>query len=264
MTKNNNNEIKIGVAGCGALGSIVVKSLQKNIEGFDFIGISDITNPDIDAPNMGFDELAEKCDWIVECLPPKIVPDLADIVLSKGKTLVMISACAMILYPELLEKAKNSAGRVLIPSGALSGLDAVAALNCAQIDSATIATTKPPKGLNGAPYITENNIELNDLTEPKLIFKGNAYEAAKAFPANVNVAATLSLAGIGPEKTSVEVWVDPDIKGNAHKITVKGGTSTITSEILNLPDPNNPKSSQLAGYSIVAFLKKQSGKIRVV
>lgn len=258
------NDIKIGVAGCGALGSIVVNALNEGIEGFDFIGISDITNPNIDAPNMNFDELAEKCDWVVECLPPKIVPELADIVLDKGKTLVMISACAMLLYPDLYEKVQSTKGRVLVPSGALSGLDAVAALNCAGIDSATIATTKPPKGLSGAPYIRDNNIDLENLTEPKMIFKGNAFDAAKAFPANVNVAATLSLAGIGPDKTQVEVWADPNAKGNAHKITVSGGTSTITSEVLNLPDPSNPKSSQLAGYSIVAFLKKQAGKIQVV
>ena len=258
------NNIKIGVAGCGALGSIVVNALQKGIEGFDFIGISDINNSDIDAPNMNFETLADNCDWVVECLPPKIVPELADVVLDKGKTLIMISACAMLLYPDLYEKAQNSKGRVLIPSGALSGLDAVAALSCANIDSATIATTKHPRGLAGAPYITDNNIDLESLTEPKLIFKGNAYEAAKAFPANVNVAATLSLAGIGAKKTSVEVWADPDARGNVHKITVKGGTSTITSEVLNLPDPSNPKSSQLAGYSIVAFLKKQAGKIQVV
>lgn len=258
------NTIKIGVAGCGALGSIVVNALQEGIEGFDFIGISDITNPSVRAPNMSFADLSQNCDWVIECLPPKIVPELAEIVLGQGKTLIMISACAMLLYPELHEQAKHSSGRVLIPSGALSGLDAVAALSCAQIDSATIATTKHPRGLNGAPYILDNNIDLADLTEPKMIFKGNAYDAAKAFPANVNVAATLSLAGIGAERTQVEVWADPKIKGNAHKITVKGGTSTITSEVLNLPDPDNPKSSQLAGYSIVAFLKKQAGNVQVV
>ncbi|NQZ13317.1 MAG: DUF108 domain-containing protein [Alphaproteobacteria bacterium] len=258
------NDIKIGVAGCGALGSIVVNALNDGIEGFDFVGISDITNPNVNAPNMSFEDLAEQCDWVVECLPPKIVPELAEIVLDKGKTLIMISACAILLYPELYEKAQNAKGRVLVPSGALSGLDAVAALNCAGIDNATIATTKPPKGLSGAPYIVENNIDLDNLTEPKMIFKGNAFEAAKAFPANVNVAATLSLAGIGPDKTQVEVWADPNAQGNAHKITVQGGTSTITSEVLNLPDPSNPKSSQLAGYSIVAFLKKQAGKIQVV
>ncbi|NCO03379.1 MAG: DUF108 domain-containing protein [Alphaproteobacteria bacterium] len=257
-------DIKIGVAGCGALGSIVVSALQKGIEGFEFIGISDTASPETTAPNMSFNDLTSQCDWVVECLPPKIVPEIADIVLSKGKTLVMISACAMLLYPELYEKVKNSAGRVLIPSGALSGLDAVVALGCAGIESAKIATTKHPRGLSGAPYIIDNKIDLETLSEPKMIFRGNAFEAAKAFPANVNVAATLSIAGIGPERTQVEVWADPAIKGNSHKITVTGGTSTITSEVLNLPDPSNPKSSQLAGYSIVAFLKKQSGKVQVV
>lgn len=152
----------------------------------------------------------------------------------------------------------------MVPSGAIAGLDAISALKIAGIDTATIATTKHPKGLNGAPYIISNEINLEEIKEKTLIFKGSALEAAKAFPANVNVAATLSLAGIGEKKTSVEVWADPNAKGNCHEITVTGGSSTIKTSVANLPDPNNPKSSMLAGYSIVSALKKQTEKIVVI
>lgn len=256
--------IKIGVAGCGALGTIVCNALQDGIEGYDFVAVSDVQDTSFNVPNVSFDELAEQCDMVVECLPPAIVPDLAKAVLKRNKSLVMISACAMLLHPEIKEMAENSKGRLLIPSGAIAGLDAISALKIAGIDSATISTTKPPQGLKGAPYVSENNIDLEGLSDPKMIFRGNAYEAAKAFPANVNVAATLSIAGIGPDKTMVEVWADPNASGNKHEIIVTGGSSTIRSAVENLPDPTNPKSSMLAGYSVVSALKKQTNMIAVI
>lgn len=258
-----NKTIKIGVAGCGALGSIVVRALQDGIKGYDFVGISDTAQKEFDVPNMSFAELAEACDMIVECLPPAIVPQLTEEVLKRDKDLLMISACAILLSPEIKDMARASKGRLLVPSGALCGLDAVSALACAGIDSAKIASTKPPRGFKGAPYIVENDIDLSAITEKTLIFQGNAFDAAKAFPANVNVAATLSIAGIGPEKTTVEVWADPEANGNSHEISVHGGSSTITSRVENTPDPSNPKSSMLAGYSIVATLKKQTTSIVV-
>ncbi len=256
--------IKIGVAGCGALGSIVCNALKDGIKNYDFVAVSDLGNPEFGVPNLSFDELAMQCDWVVECLPPKIVPQLAQAVLSKDKTIVMISACALLLFPEIEKFAEQSQGRILVPSGAIAGLDAIAALNCANIDSATIATTKHPRGLKGAPFIIEQDIDLDDITQKTCIFKGNALAAAKAFPANVNVAATLSLAGIGAQNTNVEVWADPNAQGNKHEITVMGGKSTIKTSVENLPDPENPKSSMLAGYSIVAALKQHTQMITVV
>ena len=257
-------EIKIGVAGCGALGTIVCNALKDGIKGYDFVGISDTEEKDFDVPNMSFSALADACDLVVECLPPAIVPALAQEVLSRDKDLMMISACALLLSPEINDMVDASKGRIMVPSGALSGLDAVSALNFAGIDSATIASTKHPRGFKGAPYIEQESIDVENLTEKTLIFSGNAFDAAKAFPANVNVAATLSLAGIGPEKTRVEVWADPEAKGNKHEITVKGGSSTIKTSVENLPDPSNPKSSMLAGYSIVATLKKMSKSVTVM
>ena len=195
---------KIGVAGVGALGSIVVEALIKGIEGYEFVGVSDINQPDFDVPNLSFEDLAQKADIVVECLPPAVVPELAKVVLDNNKTLILISSSALLLYPEI-QDWRNQTGRIIVPSGAISGLDAVSALKEGGIDSVTIKTTKPPKGLAGAPFVRVNNIDLEDISEAKCIFSGNALEAAKAFPANVNVAATLSYAGLGPEKTTVRV-----------------------------------------------------------
>lgn len=256
---------KIGVVGVGALGSIVVKALMEGIEGYEFVGVSDLKKPDLDVPFLSTGELVEAVDIIVECLPPAAVPDLAKQVLDNGKTLILISSSALLLYPEIEDWISASkTGRVIVPSGAISGLDAVSALQESGMDSVTIKTTKPPKGLSGAPYVIENKIDLDSLNEAKCIFSGNAYDAAKAFPANVNVAATLSYAGAGPNRTQVEVWAAPDAKGNSHEIVVKGGSSTITSRVDNLPDPSNPKSSMLAGYSIIATLRKLSKNLSVI
>lgn len=255
----------VGVVGVGALGSIVVKALMNGIDGYELVGVSDVQKPALDIPLLSTNDLINAVDIIVECLPPREVPALAKAVLDKGKTLILISSSALLLYPEIEEWISASkVGRVIVPSGAISGLDAVSALQESGIESAKIMTTKPPKGLAGAPYVVENNINLDGITEKTCVFSGNAYDAAKAFPANVNVAATLSYAGAGPNNTQVEVWADPDAKGNSHEIVVTGGSSTITTRVDNLPDPSNPKSSMLAGYSIVATLRKLSKNLSVI
>ncbi len=257
----NGNIEKVGIAGVGALGGIVAKALIDGIDGYRLHAVSNLTPVEFPVPNTDFQTLAEECDVIVECLPAASVPALASDVLSRGKTLVMISSCALVLYPELAAMVEKSKGRIIVPSGALSGLDAVFALNQDKITSSTIISTKPPKGFKNAPYLTEKNINPDDIQKRVMIFSGNVVDAAKAFPANVNVAASLALAGIGPLLTQVQIWADPDAKGNSHEIIVEGPGSVIRSKIENVPDPSNPKSSMQAGYSIIAALKKRNATL---
>ena len=252
---------KVGIAGVGALGSIVAASFP--LDGYDLCAVSDIGNPNIGLPNVDFATLAGQCDVIVECLPPSAVPSLAKEVLARDKTLVMISSCALVLYPDIMDMAKTSKGRIIVPSGALSGLDGVLGMKENKIEKSKIISSKPPKGFKNAPHIIENNINLELVQNRVMIFQGSVIEAAKAFPANVNVAASLALAGIGPEKTQVEVWADPAAKGNSHEIIVSGGGSTIHAKIENEPDPSNPKSSMQAAYSIIAALKKRKSKLTI-
>lgn len=249
---------RIGIAGAGAIGSAVARALTspEGIKGFILECISDPNvDKDFGVPNVDFDELIQTAELVVECLPAKIVPRLAHKVFESGKDIVMISSAALLIYPEILEWHSASKSRLYLPSGALSGLDGVKAMKELGIQSSKIATTKPPKGYTGAPYVVQNDINLDAITENTCIFSGNALEAAKGFPANINVAATLSLAGIGPEDTKVEIHADPSAKGNAHEITVSSEYSTLTSRIENMPDPANPKSSVLAAQSIVATLR---------
>lgn len=254
----------VGIAGVGALGGIVARALADGIDGYNLGAVSNLTPVPYEVPNVDFKTLAQTCDIIIECLPPAAVPDLAAEVLPRGKTMVMISACALVLYPALTEMIKAHKGRVLVPSGALAGLDGVYAMAQDDITESRIISTKPPKGFKNAPYLVEKNIDPDTIQKRVMIFSGNVFDAAKAFPANVNVAASLALAGIGPEKTQVEVWADPDATGNSHEIYVKGRGSVIRSKIENVPDPSNPKSSMQAGYSIIAALKKRKEQITLI
>ena len=252
----------VGVAGVGAIGGAVVKALKKGIEGFELVCVSDPhTETDFNVPNVSFEILAEQSDLVIECLPVSIVPELAEAALHAKKDVMFISSAALLTYPQLVDKFRQSPCSAYLPSGALCGLDGVRAMKEMGITSSVIASTKPPLGFTGAPYIVDNSVDLNSISEKTLIFRGNALEAARGFPANVNVAATLSFAGIGPEQTQVEVWADPEAIGNAHNITVQSEYSTLNARIENMPDPQNPKSSVLAAQSIVASLRNMNNAL---
>ncbi len=256
---------KIGIAGIGAIGSTVARALLQGIDGFELECASELNPPDeFDIPYVDFAELTERSDLIIECLPSDAVPTLTNEAFSRGKDIVIISSAALLIHPSILEQHKNSASRIIVPSGALAGLDGVNALMHSGIKSATIISTKLPTGFSGATFVSEHNIDLECVTEKTRLFKGNALEAAQGFPANVNVAATLSLAGIGAERTEVEIWADPDATGNKHEIIVTGELSTIKASVDNLPDPANPKTSILAAQSIIAVLKGMSSPLVVL
>ena len=117
-------------------------------------------------------------------------------------------------------------------------------------------TRKPPRGLLGAPYLDEHGIDIAGLAEPKLVFSGTARAAARGFPANVNVAAALALAGIGPDRTSVEIWADPGVTRNIHRIEVEAEAARFSMQIENVPSEENPRTGRLTALSVIAALKK--------
>ncbi len=260
---------KVGIAGLGAIGSAVAKALCEGITGFTLVAASESAPEKTRAvpdriPLVDFETLARECDLVIECLPPAAVPALVKNVFMYKKDLVLISACAFILFPELIEQQKQSTSRIFVPSGALAGLDGVQALKELGIQRSVITSTKHPRGFIHAPYVDKMRMDMTQIRVKTKIFSGNTFEAAQGFPANVNVAATLSLAGIGPEKTQVELWADPDAQSNRHEITVTSPYSTLCVSIENLPDPQNPKSSVLAAQSIVALLRKAQSPLVII
>ena len=125
-----------------------------------------------------------------------------------------------------------------------------------------MVTRKPPTGLAGAPYLIENRISLDGLKSALCVFKGSARAAAAAFPANVNVVAALSLAGIGPDRTTIEIWADPAVTRNCHSIEVDSDSARFSFSIENIPS-DNPKTGRITALSVIAALRKLNAPLRV-
>ena len=150
----------------------------------------------------------------------------------------------------------------MVPTGALIGLDAMLAAAEGTIYSVRMVTRKPPGGLVGAPHLVDNQISIEGLTEPKRVFTGTAREAAKGFPANLNVAVALALAGVGPDKTVLEIWADPTVTRNTHTISVDADSARFTMTIENIPS-ENPKTGRIVAQSVTALLRKMSATLKV-
>ena len=130
------------------------------------------------------------------------------------------------------------------------------------ITSLGIVTRKPPGGLAGAPYLIAKRISLDGLNAPLCVFKGSARDAAAAFPANVNVVAALSLAGIGPDRTTAEIWADPAVTRNCHHIKVESDSASFTMSIENIPS-ENPRTGRITALSVIAALRKLTAPLRI-
>jgi aspartate dehydrogenase len=143
------------------------------------------------------------------------------------------------------------------------GLDAIKGVAVGEITSVVIETRKPVAGLIKAPYVAQMGLDLTSLTEPALILEGSVTEVARAFPANVNVAAAVSLAGIGPDKTRMEVWADPSLERNKHSVRVTSDSSDFTMSIQNRPSAENPATGKITAMSVIALLRQRSAVLQV-
>lgn len=203
---------------------------------------------------------------VIEAASQEAVRQYAVKVLSSNKDLMVMSTGALLdetLMAMIMETARRSGRKIYVPSGALVGLDNVKSAAIGQIDEVILTTRKPPISFKGAPYIERAKIDLSSLKEPLVLYEGPAREAVKLFPQNVNVAATLSLAGVGPDRTKVRVIVDPAIKNIIHEIYVRGEFGEIQTRTVNRPFPNNPKTSYMAALSAIATLRRISGNVIV-
>jgi aspartate dehydrogenase len=207
--------------------------------------------------------LGEYADVVVECAPAALLRELAEPALGHGCTVIVLSCGALLDNLDLIDLAHRSGGRILVPTGALLGLDAVAAAAEGNIASVTMITRKPPQGLLGAPYLESNGIDITGLAAPKRIFTGTARDAALGFPANVNVAAALALAGIGPDRTTVEIWADPTVTRNIHRIEVEAEAARMSMQIENVPSAENPRTGRLTALSVIAALKKLASPLAI-
>jgi aspartate dehydrogenase len=265
--------LRVAVGGFGAIGKVVAEALDHGIAGLRLAAVSARNAARAETAVSGFaspvpvlplDRLWENADIVVECAPAAHLRDLAEPTLAHSRTLVTLSCGALLDNFDLVELAGAHGGRILVPTGALIGLDAVqAAALGGGIHSVRMITRKPPGGLEGAPYLVENQIRVTGLDAAKLVFTGSAREAARGFPANVNVAAALALAGIGPDRTTIEIWADPAVDRNIHRIEVEAEAASFSMQIQNVPSLENPRTGRLTPLSVIALLSKLSSPLAI-
>jgi aspartate dehydrogenase len=264
--------LHVAIGGFGAIGKVIAERLDRGIEGLTLTAVSardatraaaamaDFARP---VPVVPLARLWEGADIVIECAPAAVLRDIAEPALGHGRMLMVLSSGALLDNFDLVELARRHGGRILVPTGALLGLDAVAAAAEGDISKVHMITRKPPGGLIGAPYLEQHGIDVGVLEEPKRVFTGNARDAARGFPANVNVVAALALAGIGPERTTIEIWADPGVTRNIHKIEVEADAARFSMQIENVPSAENPKTGRLTPLSVVAALKKLTSPLAV-
>jgi len=248
---SSTSNLKVAIGGVGAIGLKVAECLDRGeIPGLELTAVAGRDLEKLKRNIGGFrqppdifpvEELGQHADVVIECAPKSVL---------------------LLDNMELIDRARDKRAVIFVPTGALLGLDAVKAVAEGDVVSITLLTRKPPTGLSGAPYLTENNIDIENLSEPKQVFAGSAREAAIAFPANVNVAAALALAGIGPDRTSVQVWADPSVNRNMHTVEVVSEASNFTMSIENVPS-ETPATGKITALSVIASLRRLTSSLVV-
>jgi aspartate dehydrogenase len=265
MNRPEPQPLRVAVAGLGAVGMEVARRLAGGLDGLTLAAVSARDRAAAEArvadvhpgvPVLPVEALAQVADVVVECAPVAVFPLIAEPTLRAGRVLVPLGVAALMEHLHLVDVARATGGRILVPSGALLGLDAVRAAAEGDIHRVRMVTRKPPGGLAGAPYLLAHGIDVSDLSEPLRVFSGSAREGAAGFPANLNVAAALGLAGVGLDRTELEIWADPGVTRNCHRIVVEADSARFTLEIENVPSDANPRTGRLVANSVVATLKR--------
>lgn len=261
----------VAVGGLGAIGYTVAEWLDREDSGLALAAVSahdlerarartaHLRAPPVVVPP----EELSRWEIVVEAAPASAFESIVVPALERGRTLAIASVGVLLARPHLLERARRTGASIIVPSGALAGLDAIRAVAVGHVDSVTLETRKPPGSLAGAPYLARIAMDLRTLSSATCVFRGNAREAAAGFPANANVAAALALAGIGPERTQVEIWADPTIERNRHTVRVVADSATLTFCIESVPSPENARTSRLAALSVIACLRRLVAPLKV-
>jgi aspartate dehydrogenase len=262
--------LRIAIAGLGAIGREIARRLR-TMPGLALACVAARDNAKAQAwldaeriacPIVALDAFPDHADIAIECAPAAVLEQVCRPMLTAGKQVLVLSCGALLPRPDLIALAEQHGGRIIVPTGALLGLDAVAAAARGTVHSVRMTTRKPPAGLAGAPYLAANKISVDGLNEAKRVFSGTAREAAAGFPANVNVVAALALAGIGPDRTMIDIWADPAVTRNCHSIEVDADSARFTLAIENVPS-ENPKTGRIVALSVLATLGKLTSPLRV-
>jgi len=264
-------EKSIGIVGCGAISKALLQAVESGKLATRVAGVTSrsesnarqfLTQFRHPPPYLPLRQLIDACDLIIEAANGAAVPSLAQSVFAARKDLMVISVGALLDHPEIIAASRRTGCRLYCPSGAIAGLDGIKSACVGRISRVTHTTRKPPHGLEGAPYLIEHGISLVGLQEETELFLGSAREACRGFPANVNVTAAVSLAGIGPDETKVRILAVPGLLRNCHEIEVEGEFGLLRVHIENVPS-ENPKTGKLTALSIIRAVQDVIDPVRI-
>jgi aspartate dehydrogenase len=256
--------MRIGIVGLGIIGQALARAIDRGEVAASLTAVHSRTLAHAQAFAGTLCRVPEvvdahgviaRCDLVIEAATQAALTELAPAVLAAGKDLMILSVGALLEHPEWPTLAARYGSRLYVPSGAIVGLDGLKGACAGRVDTVTITTRKPPQGLAGAPYVEAHGIDVYAYTAETVIFEGSVRDACRGFPANVNVAAALSLAGIGSDRTRIRILVAPGSRHNMHDVEVEGEFGRLTTHIENVPT-DNPRTGKLAYLSAIAMLKQ--------
>ncbi len=265
--------LKIGVVGVGTIGSEICRAIDEGMVQATLVGISDVDAAKAERvarslkrsiPVMALLDLVKATELVVEAASKAAAPAIIREALEHSRDVMVMSVGGLLeCAAALVASAQQQGKRLYVPSGAIAGLDAIKGAMVGRVSKVTLTTRKPPRALEGAPYVVQQGIDLKAVKGPRVIFSGPAREAVPAFPANVNVAAALSLAGIGADRTEVRIVADPTSDKNVHEIEAEGDFGKLFVRMENVPSPHNPKTSYMAALSAIALLRRITASLVV-
>lgn len=264
-------KITVGIVGMGTIGQAIARALDAGDIPARLAAVSSrnlgkvrqfVTTLREKPEVVDLETLIRRSDLVIEAATQVALAEIAPRTLVAGKDLMVLSVGGLLDHPDWQELAYTRGSKLYVPSGAIVGLDGVKGACIGRVERVTITSRKPPGGLAGAPYVEEQGIDVFGLTEETVLFEGSAREACKGFPANVNVSAALSLAGIGPDQTRIRIIVVPGGCRNMHDIEVVGEFGRLTTHIENVPSETNPRTGKLSYLSAIAMLREITGVMR--
>ncbi|HOW42662.1 MAG TPA: DUF108 domain-containing protein [Candidatus Omnitrophota bacterium] len=268
--------VRIGIVGCGAIGSSLAEIIRKELRGkAEVAAVFDVDTPKAlklaaalgkskNAVAADLSRLISRSDLVIEAASAAAAWTICKQVLSRGRDAMIMSVGGIVAHArELSALAARKKARVYVPSGAISGIDGLKASARAGLRRVTLTTRKPPQGFKSVAYVQAKKIDLEHITKDTVLFSGTARQAMSYFPQNINVAGVLSLAGLGDARTRVRIIASPGLTRNIHEIEIVSAAGTVFTRTENVVHPHNPKTSFLAVLAAAAMLRQIVSPVRI-
>jgi len=264
--------LKVGLLGVGAIGRTIAVALDQKLVHADLVALADqdreraamlsaelASRPAV----VSIEDMLDRCELAVEAASQAALREFVPQALARRRDMLIMSVGGLLGREEWFRQAEQRDCRIYVPSGAIAGLDGIKSASIGRIEAAELTSRKPVAALKGSKYVVDRGIELDDLEQDTVIFEGPAEEAARAFPATSNVAASLRLAVEPSVPVCVRVVAVPGGSENVHEISVRGEFGRLSTRVENVPSKSNPRTSQLAAFSAIATLRNLTTSLHI-